>query len=462
MLFGAKRERFVSNQHPDQLTLAFEVEEQQLEAQIQADIQKVSYERQKTKKQHPGREALPSHLPVVETILQPTEDVSGMTCIGNEITDELEYTPARLFINRTIRPKYISKEDQNLVQKQVIAPLDRPIPKCIAGADLLANMAVEKYVFHMPIYRQLQRFIQNGVHIKSSTADSWLNLLAKHIQPLYSVHRTYVLATNYLQVDESPIKVQDKNKPGATHQGYMWVYRTPMQNAVFFDYNPGRSQVAPQKYLNDFKGYLQTDGYGVYDQFGQKPDITHLSCWAHARRYFEKALSNDKVHASAVMLLIQDLYAVERKASEKELSAQQRYELRLEEALPVLNKIGKYMGDNRNYLLPKSPIGQAFEYCITRWDNLMNYLKDGKLEIDNNKIENSIRPLALGRKNYLFAGSHDAAKNVAMYYSFFGTCKKHDINPHKWIAYVIRNISDTKTSELKNLLPQFIDKNLIG
>jgi hypothetical protein len=243
----------------------------------------------------------------------------------------------------------------------------------------------------------------------------------------------------------------------------MWGYHAPLLHSIFFDYNKGRGEKAPQKYLTDFKGYLQTDGYAVYDQFEQQnPDIIHLSCWAHARRYFDKALSNDKERASVVLLLIQELYAVERKARENALSPQKRHELRLEESLPILNKIGKYLADNRNNLLPKSPIGQAFMYCLNRWDNLMNYLKDGNLEIDNNLIENSIRPIALGRKNYLFAGSHEAAQNIALFYSFFGTCKKNNINPHKWLAYVIRKILDTKTSELKNLLPQFIDKNLLA
>ncbi len=157
MLFGSKRERFESNQNPDQLALAFDIEPEKIEAEIEKE--KVSYERAKSRKQHPGREALPSHLPVVEIVLEPSEDVSGMTCIGSEITDELEYTPAKLHINRYIRPKYISKEDKNESQKQVIAELDRPMPKCIAGPDLLANIVVEKYVYHLPIYRQLQRFI---------------------------------------------------------------------------------------------------------------------------------------------------------------------------------------------------------------------------------------------------------------------------------------------------------------
>jgi transposase len=461
MLFGSKRERFESNQHPDQLAIPFEIAEEKIDAIIEEEKQQISFERKKPAKPHPGRMELPSHLPVVEIILEPKEDVSEMTCIGNEITQELEYTPAHLHINKYIRRVYIKKEDELGNQVQVIAELDRPMPKCIAGPDLISQIMVDKFVYHLPLYRQLQRFAQERVHIKASTLDSWFSLGSNHIRPLFAVHRAYILENPYLQVDESPIKVLDHDKPGATHQGYMWVYHAPMQNAVFFDYNKGRGANAPFKNLSTFKGYLQTDGYSVYEQFARDPEVTHLACMAHARRMFEKALDNDKARASVVLLLIQKLYAIESTAREGGLSAGQRYTMRLDESLPILNQISKFIADNRSKVLPRSPIGKAFDYCIHRWDNLMNYLKDGNLEIDNNLIENSIRPLALGRKNYLFAGSHAGAENIAMYYSFFGTCKKHDVNPQKWLAYVIRNINDTKSSQLKYLLPQFITKNLL-
>jgi len=176
MLFGAKRERFELKEHPNQLSFTFDIEEPVLEAAIEAEKQEITYEREKARKPHPGRMELPSHLPIVETIIEPTEDVSNMTHIGDEITDELEYTPANLFINRTIRPKYITKENKAGQQRQVIAELNRPIPKCIAGTQLLANIFVEKFVYHMPLYRQLQRFKQNGVHIHSNTFDSWISL----------------------------------------------------------------------------------------------------------------------------------------------------------------------------------------------------------------------------------------------------------------------------------------------
>ncbi len=461
MLFGSKRERFESNEHPDQLTIPFEFGDEKIEAVIEADKQQISYERTKPSKPHPGRFEIPSHIPVEKVLLEPTEDVSGMDKIGEQITSELEYIPGRLKRIDYIRGVYITKEDETGAQRQVIAPLNRPIPKCMAGPGLLSNITVDKFVYHIPLHRKIQMFKQEGVHVPASTMDSWVSLTSNHIRLLYTVHKAYVLENPYLQVDESPIKVLDRDKPGATHQGYMWVYNAPMQNAVFFDYHKGRGLDAPLKNLATYKGYLQTDGYAVYEHFARNEGVTHLGCMAHARRMVERALENDKERASTVMILIQKLYSIERTAREDGLSAQMRHALRLDKSLPILNEMSKFIAANRDKVLPKSPIGKAFDYCINRWDTLMNYLKDGNLEIDNNLIENSIRALALGRKNYMFAGSHHGAENIAMFYSFFGTCKKHGINPQKWLEYVIRNINDTKKSQLKYLLPQFIDKNLL-
>lgn len=460
MLYGSKRERFVP-EHPNQLTIPFDMEDAQVEQIIEADTEKISYERKRYSKPHPGRIPLPSHLPVKEILLEPKEDTTGMTCIGQQITDELEYIAPKLFINRYIRNIYLSQEDERGNQRQVVAELDRPIDKCIAGTDLLSQIVVDKFVFHMPLYRQLQRFKLENIDIKASTLDSWMRLLSKHIRPLYPVHQAYILGSNYLQADESPIKVLDRDKPGATHQGYMWVYRAPVSKALFFEYNKGRSEQSPLKNLSTFNGYLQSDGYIVYDNIVKGRKITHVACWAHARRMFEQALAYDKVLAGFVLEKIQTLYAIERRARELGVTAYERKEIRLNDALPILNEIGEYIAGNRSKVLPKSPIGKAFGYCVARWDNLLNYLHDGILEIDNNLIENSIRPLALGRKNYLFAGSHDAAQEIAMFYSFFGTCKQHDIHPQKWLAYVIRHIKDTKPSQLKNLLPQYMDKTLL-
>jgi transposase len=463
MIFGSKRERFESAIDSHQLALEFEPKALEIAEAVKLEREqiRVSYLRQKPKKEHPGRMALPSHLPVVEILIEPLEDTTDMVRIGQEITEELDYTPAKLHINRIIRPKYITKEDEKGNQKQVIAQLNRPIPKCIASAALLSMIFTDKFIFHLPLYRILKRIVQMGVPLPSSTLESWVKLGAELIRPLYAVHRLYVFSEIYQMIDESPMKVQDRDKPGACHQGYMWVRYAPLSKSVLFEYYKSRSTKGPIDDLATFKGYIQTDGYSGYTYLASQQGITHLSCWAHARRYFDKALENDRDRASHVMKLIQLLYAIEALARESEMSHQQRYALRLDKSLPIINEIGQYIQQERNKVTPKSPIGKAFEYCTNRWISLQNYLTNGMLEIDSNLVENSIRPLALGRKNYLFAGSHDAAKDIAMFYSFFATCTKNDIDSQKWLTYVINNINDTKASQLKNMLPQFIDKNLL-
>jgi transposase len=463
MIFGARRERFISSDIPEQLKFDFEpttLEVTEAVAEERKAI-RIEYERKKTRKPHPGRAPLPSNLPVVETIIEPEEDTTNMVCIGQEVTDELDYTPGKLHINRIIRPKYITREDEQGSQKQVIARLNKPIPKCIASASLLAMIYTDKFIYHLPYHRIRGRMSQMGYTAPASTFESWAKLGVGKIRPLFGIHRLYVFKEIYQQIDESHIKVQDRDKPGALHCGYMWVRYAPLIKSVLFEYHKSRSSDKPLMDLSGFKGFVQTDGYSGYTFLAQKAGIIHVSCWAHARRYFEKALKNDNTKASTVLKLIQTLYSIEALARESGMSHEERHALRLRMSLPIVNEIGSYIYNQRNKVLPKSPIGKAFEYCVNRWTSLENYLKDGMLEIDSNLLENSIRPLALGRKNYLFAGSHQAAQDMAMLYSFFGTCKKNDIDPQKWLEYVFNNISETPDDELKNLLPQFIDKALL-
>jgi transposase len=206
--------------------------------------------------------------------------------------------------------------------------------------------------------------------------------------------------------------------------------------------------------LGNFKGYLQTDGYAVYEKYGKKKGVTHLACWAHARREFEKALDNDKQRAEKALLLIQKLYAVERQAKQGSLSSQQIKELRLAASLPVINELGKWIFEEIKTTLPKSQIGKAMAYAYARWDALSAYLYDGNLQIDNNLVENAIRPVSLGRKNYLFAGSHEAAQRAAMIYSFFAICKKHEVNPFRWLKLTLQNIMSVNHKNIKDLYPQ--------
>jgi len=456
LLFGSKRERFISNQQSGgQMELPFAVEEKPEEETPQ--VEEISYTRQKkTRTNHAGRNPLPDHLPVEEIILEPKEDTAGLKCIGKEITDKLEMVPAKLFIKRYIRPKYIKPEDEHSLEcKGLIADLPSfPIEKGIAGSSLLAQIMVDKYVDHLPIHRQVQRFKREDVHIPANTISGWQENISNLILPLFEKQKQLVLGQGYLQVDETPIRVLDKNVKGKTHQGYYWVYNSPLQDAMLFDYRKGRGREGPSEMLKGFTGYIQSDGYKVYDWFGKKSEITLLNCWAHTRRYFEQAKDYDRKKIAFVLTEIQKLYKIERFARNAKLTAAERKELRLDHALPILNDLGKWMSHESKKTLPKSPIGEALNYTIPRWDNLLAYLYDGHLEIDNNLVENAIRPCTLGRKNHLFAGSHDGAQRAAIFYSFFGTCRRHDINPYQWLKDVLDRIPDHKANKLQELLPQ--------
>jgi transposase len=450
MIFGAKRERFVSNTEVNQMVLPFDVP---LEPVSEQPVEKIEYTRQKpSRENHHGRLELPAHLPVEEITIEPNESTEGLKCIGQEITSELDYTPAKLFVRKYIRNKYARSNGEGIVIGEL--PV-RPIDKGIAGSGLLSNILVEKFVDHLPLYRQVERFKREGVKIPATTIDSWITQVAGLVEPLYGQLKKLVLAQGYLQVDETPIKVLDhKDKKGKTHQGYHWVYNAPLQNALFYDYREGRGREGPVELLENFKGYLQTDGYTVYEWFAKQPGITHVACWAHARRKFEQALDYDAEKAGYVMKKIQELYAVEREARDAGLSPAQRKELRLDKSLPIMNELGKQIAGMNKTAIPKSPMGIALNYAIQRWNNLLNYLYDGSLEIDNNWIENAIRPNAIGRKNYLFAGSHEGARRAAMFYSFFGTCKKNNVNPYQWFKKVLVIIPTYPANKLADLLPQ--------
>lgn len=267
-----------------------------------------------------------------------------------------------------------------------------------------------------------------------------------------------VVSQGYIQADETPIKVMDKKKKGTTHQGYHWLYHSPIEKMVIFDYRKGRTREGPKELLKDFKGYLQSDAWQAYDYFNNNKDVIRVGCMAHARRYFEKALDNDKLRAEYVLTEIQKLYAVERKAREENFTHQERHAFRLDHAQPVMENLVKWLFREKTATLPGDAIHKAINYALNNWDYLKAYLYDGAVEIDNNLIENAVRPLAIGRKNYLFAGSHDGAKRAAMFYTFFGTCKKNNVNPYQWLKATLDVIADTKTSQLAKLMPQNFQK----
>ena len=452
LIFGSKNERFVPvESSPSQLTL--DIQTDAVASCSVTKAQKIEYVRNTTTqvtKEHPGRTKLPEHLERREIIIEPAQVTAGCKKIGEEITEELEYEPGKLFVNRYVRPKYVMTDNRSII----IAPMiDRPLPKAIVGPGLLSQIIIDKYVDHLPLYRQMERFKREGINIPYSTIGDWLKNGCTLIDPLYESLKKLIVQSNYLHADESPIKVLDKDKKGTTHRGYYWVYHNSTDGLVWFDYQEGRGREGPAEVLKDFKGYLQTDGYAVYDFFKEDKDITVLHCMAHARRMFFEAKDNDKVIAEYALEQIGLLYNIEREAKEQQLDPGQILQLRQTEAVPVLESLGKWMEETYLKVLPKSAIGKALGYSISRWPELMLYATDGKLNIDNNPVENQVRPVAIGRKNYLFAGSHEAAKRSAILYSLMGTCKLHGINPFIWLRDILQRIATHPINKIQDLLP---------
>jgi len=453
LIFGSKHERFIPTASPDQLAL--DIPLQQKEQSGTVLLQNIQYQRKKeskpdTGKIQTGRMALPAGLPREEEIIEPTEDVTGWKQIGKEITEELERIPGKLFVRQYIRPKYVDPTGERIVIG--VLPV-RPIEKGIAGPGLLAQIVIDKYVDHLPIYRQVQRFEREGMKLPISTLADWISGTCHLLEPLYEVHRKQVLSSDYLQADETPIKVMDKDKKGATHRGYHWVYHAPVNRLVLFDYREGRGREGPNECLHNFSGYLQTDGYAVYEDFDKRSNITLLHCMAHARRMFDQALDNDRHRAEYVLTEMQKLYAVEQLGRDKSLSSEELHALRQEQAVPVLENLKAWMMDTYPHVLPESTIGKAIGYSLKRWDKLSLYTTDARLQIDNNLVENAIRPVAIGRKNYLFAGSHDGARRAAMLYSFLGTCKINNVNPFEWLKDILRRIPSHSVNKLEQVLP---------
>lgn len=452
MVFGAKSERFVAQAIPDQVSLGLGQGQQQ-ESKEDVQTEEVHYTRRKKSNKQAkghGRELLPAHLPRKEIIIEPENIPEGSVKIGEEVTETLEMAPSRFFVLREVRIKYALPGNQGVI----IAPKPEQVfPKCKAGLSLIVYILVSKYVDHLPLYRLIQQFRRQKVDISESTMTDWVRESILLLAILHERLRELIRASDYLQGDETPIPVLTEDKEGATHKGYLWVFHDPLKHLVLFDYHKGRDHLGADKILNAFIGAFQTDGYTAYDVYEREGETMLLGCMAHLRRRFEKAKDQDKERSDYMMALFGKLYQVERQAREAGMDFGQRKALRMEKSLPVLQEMEAWMKENLPQVLPKSAIGDAITYAMGQWKWILRYLEDGRYEIDNNLIENTIRPVALGRKNYMFAGSHEAAQRTAIIYSLLGSCKLNGINPTEWLTDVLTRIKDTKRSQLEELLP---------
>lgn len=449
LIFGQKRERFVPIQNQDQLIFFNFAEAPKSQPAV---TEQIVYTRKKHSHKHTphGRNEIPAHLPRKDIFIEPEEDVTGLKRIGQEITEELEYEPGKLYVNRYIRPKYALPKDEGIIIGSLPS---RPIEKCIAGPGLQAHIMISKYVDHIPLYRQRQQYRRQGIEMAESTMCGWMKYDYNLLLPLYDLQKVHVLRAIYLMADETTIRVLEKLYLGTSHQGYYWIYYDPLGKEGFFDYRQSRSRAGPNEILQNFEGYLQSDGYVGYGDVNSRKTVIGLGCMAHARRYFVEAQLSDKTRSEWMLCRIQDLYRIERQARDEALSFQARYELRQTHSIPILNDIKNWLDKECIRVLPRSAIGKAIGYMLGQWQRLNVYTTDGRLEIDNNLVENAIRPIALGRKNYLFAGSHEGAKRAALIYTLVANAKLQGHDPFAYLKDVLIRISDHPYKQLDQLLP---------
>ncbi|WP_083891993.1 IS66 family transposase [Echinicola vietnamensis] len=406
-LFGFRSEKRKGNVGDDQLGLFELGTTKSVQEELSGTVSTAEKPTPKKRAKGTGRMNLPEELRREEVVIEPSEPTEGCVRIGEEVTEVLEVVPASFYVKRYIRPKYARANGEGIIIG--VLP-DRVIEKGIPSESVIAQMTVDKYVYGMPLHRQIDKYTKMGVRIPASSASDWIMKGWDHLKPLWELLRLIVTSQKYLQVDETPIKVLDRDHKNNIHQGYMWLYHAPVDRLVLFDYQKGRDQSGPKKMLADFKGIIQTDGYTVYDSlYGNRPDIHLTFCMAHARRKFMDAVKDDEVQANYILDEIQKLYLLEAKMRDGAMDWQQRTALRKEHAEPVLENLDKWMEEKQYSYRPKSPMGQAIAYAHKRWAGLSAYVLHGQMEIDNNLVENSVGPLAIGRKGFLFAGSHKAA-----------------------------------------------------
>ena len=427
----------------------------------------VTYERHKPEKakKQPVRLPLPDYLRREEEIIEPEGIDENWVRMGEEITEILEHKPGELYVRRIVRPKYVLSKALQQQHENTEAPAEcikigalplLPLPRSNAGASLLAELLTGKYMHHLPFHRQLAIFKQTGVSISASTVNGWFMGSCDLLRALYYRLRDIVLSTDYIQVDESTVPVINNEKQ-RTVKAYLWVVRSVMENLLFFHYDRGsRAQKVVIELLHNYQGAVQTDGYEAYSIYEHKKGVLLLGCWAHARRKFTEAAKEDLAGATYALEQIGMLYRVETMASDQEMDYSQRAELRKRLAYPILCAFEKWVVSYYPKVLPKGRMGKALKYTYSLFHRLSRYHLDGRYQIDNNLIENAIRPLAVGRKNYMFCGNHDAAENAAIMYSLLGCCKACNVNPREWLTDVLSKIpayNNDYSLDLADLLP---------
>ena len=402
---------------------------------------------------------LPQNLPVVEEVIDP-EPVKAapeqFRQIGQEVSEQLDYEPARYFRRRLVRRTYVSKAVPDT------APVSAPLPptlqeRCIATPALLAHVMVSKYCDHLPLYRQEQILARrHGINLPRQTLARWVELVAQWLTPIYQQIKTGVMAGGYVQIDETPINYLE---PGAGRalKGYLWTGSRPGGD-VFFDWHPSRAGTCLDTVVPlDFKGTVQCDGYDAYNRLAQRPGqaITLAYCWAHVRRKFDEALEGAPRTVAWMLKQIQLLYRVESRLRDQKAGPALRQAVRASQSKPVVERINKactLLARNKRFL-PQEAISRAVAYAAAQMPGLRVYLEDGKIEIDNNAVENAIRPTALGKKNWLFIGEAEAGERSAIIYTVIETCRRRRIDPYRYLRDVLTRLPQMNIQQVPDLLP---------
>ncbi|QIU93780.1 IS66 family transposase [Bacteroides faecium] len=368
-------------------------------------------------------------------------------------TEVLIKEPAKFYVLRTYRHKAIRKADHVIVMAD--CPV-KPIAKSYASSSLLADLMVDMYVDHIPFYRQHKQFERSGIKIPEPTILGWFQEVSGLLMPLHFRLWELMKKTDYLQCDETtlPVVRSDKHK---TVKGYLWLVRDPMCGRQYFYWDKGsRSGEVVLKLFSGYQGALQTDGYERYELLDGKKGVILLSCWAHARRKFSDAIKNDKERAESALEQIQLLYEVERQIKDQALSFEDAAKLRVRLAYPIMVRFEKWLVAEHARVIKGSPIEKAILYTYNRFNKLSRYHLDGRYNIDNNGIENAARPVAVGRKNYLFCQNDDTAESTAIIYSFMGCCKAAGVDFRTWMIYFLDHVHDYDedyTKDIADLLP---------
>ncbi len=402
---------------------------------------------------HPVRRMLAEDkLETEEIVIEPVEVLAqpaGWTKLSEERTSQLDWVAPKIIKRVFIRPRYVKAE------QFAIAPLPpQPIEQGMVGPGLLAQILVSKYEDHQPLYRQAKMFgRQFGVDLSRKTMGNWVEQAAELLKPVYRAIREDLLRGHYLQADETPIRYLDPDVKGKSQQGYLWTYSRP-GNDVLFEWRVSRSREGPQEFLQNFCGKLQTDGYAAYESLAkERNDLTLIGCWAHARRGFHEALGETKLAAWFVRQ-IGLLYAVEKDLREHQAGPQLRAAIRTWQSRPTLARLRRAMELVRGRTLPQGLLGQAIDYALKRWEALTRFVDDGALEIDNNLIENAIRPSALGKKNWLFIGHPEAGERSAVVYTLLGSCRRHGLNPFDYLKDLLTRLPAAKITQIGQFTPR--------